>query len=64
LKLGKYCIALPKPKKDAIPSMGYTINTMVELFWSRLLKGCCSCPKILNEHAIPLSRYPKNTLAP
>jgi hypothetical protein len=28
LKHGEYCIALPKPKRDAIPSMGYTINTM------------------------------------
>jgi hypothetical protein len=28
LKLGEYCIALPKPKRDVIPSMGYTINTM------------------------------------
>jgi len=33
-----------------------------ELFWSRLLEGYCSCSKKFNEHAIPLSKYPKNTL--
>jgi hypothetical protein len=27
-----------------------------------LLKGYCSCPKRLNEHALPLPRYLKNTL--
>jgi hypothetical protein len=28
LKLREYYIALPKPKRDAIPSMGYIVNTM------------------------------------
>jgi hypothetical protein len=27
-----------------------------------LLEGYCSCPKRLNEHAIPLARYPRNAL--
>jgi hypothetical protein len=45
-------------------SLGYSVNTMAELFWSTLLEGYCSCPKRLNERAIHLSRYPKNMLGP
>jgi len=37
------------------------LKPWAELFWSRLLEGYCSCPKKLNEHAIPFSRYPINT---
>jgi hypothetical protein len=29
LKLEEYCITLPKPKKDALPSLGYTIKATV-----------------------------------
>jgi hypothetical protein len=122
--LEEYWITLPKPKRDALPSLGYTIKAMgwiilvkaikgvlfmpkniqwtcnitlgsityllklgkvlhsptktykgcntlnglhykhqwAESFCSRLLKGNYSCPKKLNEHALPLPRYPKNTL--
>jgi len=60
--LEEYCIALPKPKRDALPSLSYTIKPWAELFWSRSLEGYYSCPKRLNEHAIPLARYPRNTL--
>jgi hypothetical protein len=45
-----YYIAIPKPKRNAIPSLGYTINTMDELFWSRLLEGYYSCPKIFMQY--------------
>jgi hypothetical protein len=37
-------------------------KSWAELFWSRLLKGYCSCPKRFNEHAIPFLRYPRNKL--
>ncbi len=42
--------------------MTYTVTPWAELFWSKLLEGYCSCPKRLNEHALPFSRYPKNRL--
>jgi hypothetical protein len=28
LNLKKYCITLPKPRKNAIPSLAYIVNTM------------------------------------
>jgi hypothetical protein len=62
LNLKRYCIALTKPKRKAIPSLGYTITSWAELFRSKLLKGYYSCLEGLTEHAIPLLGYPKNTL--
>jgi predicted nucleic acid-binding Zn finger protein len=42
-------------------------NTLIKYYvikhhGSTLLEGYCSCPKLLNRLALPLIRYPKNTL--
>jgi len=60
--LEKYYVTLTKPRRNPIPSLGYTITSWVELFWSRLLEGYCSCLEGLIKHVIPLLGYPKNTL--
>ncbi len=60
--LKKHCVTLTKPRRNAIPSLGYTITPWAELFWSKLLEGYYSCPKGLTKHAIPLLGYPRNTL--
>jgi hypothetical protein len=62
-KLGEVlCVALTKPKRNLILSLGYTITPWVELFWSKLLEGYYSCTKGFTKHALPLLRYFKNTL--
>jgi hypothetical protein len=60
--LERYCVALTKLRRNAIPSLGYIVTPWAELFWFKLLKRYCSCPKGLTEHAIPLLGYPKNIL--
>jgi hypothetical protein len=62
--LERYHVTLTKPKRNAIPSLGYTITLSVELFWSKLLEGYFLCPKGLIKHAIPFLGYPVNTLGP
>jgi hypothetical protein len=58
-----FCIALPKPREKAIPSLVYSIKPWAELFWFRLSNGYYSCPKLFNALAIiPFLRYPKNPL--
>jgi len=59
--LERYCVTLTKPRRNAIPSLGYTIRSWAEFFWSKLLKGYCSCLKRFTKHAIPLLGYPINT---
>jgi len=60
--LKRYCIALTKPTRNAIPSLGYAVTQWAELFWSKLLKGYYSCLEGFTKHAIPFLGYPKNTL--
>jgi hypothetical protein len=55
-------VALTKPKRNAIPSLGYIVTPWAELFWSRILERYYSCLKRLTKHAIPLLGYPRNTL--
>jgi len=62
--LERYYIALTKPRRNAIPSLGYIVTPWAELFWSRLLERYCSCPEGFTKHAIPLSMYPKNHWVP
>jgi len=40
------------------PIWGNLQTQRAKLFWFRLLEGYCSCPKLFNSHALPLSRYP------
>jgi hypothetical protein len=54
-----YCIALPKPLRKPIPSLGYSV---IKHHGSTLLEGYCSCSKLHNTHVIPLTNYPINTL--
>jgi hypothetical protein len=54
-----YCIALPKPPRKLIPSLGYYV---IKHHGSTLLKGYCACTKLFNTLIIPLVGYPKNTL--
>jgi hypothetical protein len=53
------CIALPKPTRKPIPSLGYFV---IKHRGFMLLKGYYSYPELLNTPAIPFIRYPKNTL--
>jgi len=55
-----YCIALPKPTRKPIPSLGYLI--IKHHGSTSLLEGYCLCPKLLNAPAVPLAMYPRNTL--
>jgi len=55
-----YCVAIPKPTRKPISSLGYYI--IKHQGSTSLLKGYCSCPKLFNTPAIPLVRYPINTL--
>ncbi len=54
----RYCIVLPKPTRKPMPSLGYFI---IKHHGSMLLKGYCSCPKLLDTLAIPFIGYTKNT---
>jgi hypothetical protein len=54
-----YCIALPKPTRKPIPSLGYFVNKHQGFMF---LEGYCSCPKLLNTPTLPLTWYPRNTL--
>jgi hypothetical protein len=54
-----YCITQPKPPRKPIPWLGYSI---IKHHGSTLLDGYCSCSKLHNTLAIPLIRYPINTL--
>jgi hypothetical protein len=38
------------------------LPTWAKLFWSKLLKGHCSCIRLFNAHALPLSGHPRNHL--
>jgi hypothetical protein len=51
---------LPKPTRKPIPSLRYYV--IKHHGSTSLLEGYCSCPKLLNTPAIPLTMYPKNTL--
>jgi len=53
-----YCIAIPNLKGNHYSILGNLQTTWVQLFWFRLSKGYCSCPQLLNSHALPLSWYP------
>jgi len=53
-----YCVALPKPTRKPISSLGYSI---IKHHGSILLEGYCSCTKLFNTPIIPLVGYPKNT---
>jgi len=55
-----YCVALPKPIRKPIPSLGYFL--IKHQGSTLLLEKYCSCPKLFNTPAIPLIGYPKNTL--
>jgi len=55
-----YYIAVIKPPKKPIPSLGYSIIKHLGL---TLLERYCSCSKLHNTLAIPLISYPINTLA-
>jgi hypothetical protein len=55
----KYYIAVPKPTRKPIPSLGYSI---IKHHGCILLERYCSCTKLLNTPTIPLVGYPKNTL--
>jgi len=57
-----YFIALLKLKSKAIPCMGHSINTMGYIILVSTIKGYCVWQGILNAHAIPFVRYPKNPL--
>jgi hypothetical protein len=56
----EYFVALPKPTRKPIPTLGYF--EIKHQGFTLLLEGYCSCPKLFNTLAIPLARYPKNTL--
>jgi len=53
----RYCVALPKPPRKPIPSLGYSI---IKHHGFTLLEGYCSCSNI--PLAIPFINYPRNTL--
>jgi hypothetical protein len=55
-----YFVALPKPTRKPIPSLGYFV--IKHQGFTSFLKEYCSCPKLLNTLAIPLARYLRNTL--
>jgi hypothetical protein len=55
-----YCVALPKPARKLIPSLGYFV--IKHQGSTSLLKGYYSCPKLLNTFTIPFAMYPKSTL--
>jgi hypothetical protein len=54
-----YCIALPKPPRKPILSLGYSI---IKHHGSTLLKGYCSCSKLHDTLAMPFIIYLKNTM--
>jgi hypothetical protein len=54
-----YCIALPKPTRKPIPSLGYSV--IKHQGFTSLLKGYYLCPKLFNTTAIPHTKYLKNT---
>jgi len=52
-----YFVALPKPTRKSIPSLGYFV--IKHQGFMSLLEGHCSCPKLPNTLAIPLQGIPK-----
>jgi hypothetical protein len=54
-----YCVTLPKPTKQPIPSIRYFV---IKHHGFTLLEMYCSCPKLFNTPIIPFVGYPKNTL--
>jgi hypothetical protein len=54
-----YCIALPKPIRKPIPSLGYLV---IKHHGSTLLEGYYSSSKLQNTLAIPFIGYPIITL--
>jgi hypothetical protein len=52
-----YCVALPKPIREPIPSLGYPKHHRSTLF-----EGYCSWPKLFNTSVIPFVGYPINAL--
>jgi len=60
--LERYYVALTKPRKNAIPSLGYIVTPWVKLFWSKQYIRVLLMPRKFTKHAIPLLGYAKNTL--
>jgi hypothetical protein len=59
--LERYCVVFTKLKRDVIASLNYIVNTCWIILVNPIRK-VLFMPKGFNERAIPLSRYPKNTL--
>jgi hypothetical protein len=55
-----YCVALPKPTRIPIPSLGYYV--IKHQGSPSFLEKYYSCPKLFNTFVIPLVGYAKNTL--